>query len=98
MLCPKKTLSFLKLCNPIFPSPEKTSSSGSSFASLFDDDDTNLDLALLGVDQPEPITEGSEVSGTSEVSLVGDVLPNMGYALGLLSLYSLADKTFLRHN
>lgn len=51
-----------------------------SLASLFDNDDTNPDPALLGFEQPELVTEGGEASTMSKVPLVGDVPPNMGYA------------------
>lgn len=95
---PLQVLSLLSSATKSSFHQKKMSSFDGSLASLFIDNDTNPDLALLGVDQPEPITEGGEASATSKVPLIGDIPADMEYACGLRSMYLPANEAFLHHN
>lgn len=77
-----------------------SSSDSTSFSNndIFGEDNLVSGPAFRDEDEPVGAIEGGKTSATNEATVTGDIPPDMEYACGLRSDYTVVDKLFLRHN
>lgn len=79
------------LCNPTSTYQKKKSSSGNpSFSGndLFGEDNLASSPAFHGEDQPAEVTQDRKALATNEITITGDIPPDMEYTFGLRSIHT----------